>query len=175
MILGNLGQVMSDDIAKAAASSGFKEDGKVITIESKYGPIDVNLEQSVLFPYGLLGMSANTDFIITNFPSPNMDQFKLLQNLNDHSLSFAVLPVSIKSDMFEQSDIEEACNVTEIKKSDLLILAIISVQRTAEEVRVTANMRAPLMVDSGRRMGVQYVFPSNKYEIRHVLSRTKNN
>jgi flagellar assembly factor FliW len=168
--------IMNDDAVKAGISEETGQDeGKLITIETKYGSIDVNLTQALLFPYGLLGMPSNTDYVVTNFPKPNMDQFKLFQNLNDHELSFAVLPVATSSELFDDTDIEEACKVTDVDKDNLLILAIISVQRTVDEVKVTANMRAPLLIDTGRKMGVQYVFPSNKYDIRHLLSRTKSN
>ena len=163
---------MSEETAKAEVP---ESEGKVITVHGKYGSIDVNLNSAIVFPFGLLGMPSNTDFAITNFPKPNMDQFKLFQNLNDHELSFVVLPVSIDSELFDTADIEEACKINEISTDDLLMLSIISVQRSVEEIKVTANMRAPLLIDTNRKLGVQYVFPSNKYEIRHLLSQTKNN
>lgn len=166
---------MTDEAVKAGIAKTPGDSGRSITIDSKYGRIDINLEQAILFPYGLLGMPSNTDYVVTHFPKPNMEQFKLLQNLNDHELSFAVLPIANGSELFDKSDIDEACTVTEIKPDNLVILAIISVQRTVEEIKVTANMRAPLLIDTERKLGVQYVFPSNKYDIRHLLSKTKNN
>ena len=166
---------MSENKGKSVSKKKSpKEQSSIISIGSKYGQIEIDIKQAVLFPYGLLGMPNNTDYVITHFPKPNMEQFKLFQNLNDHELSFAVLPIATNSEIYDQADINEACEIIEIKKDDLLMLAIISVQRTIEEIKVTANIRAPLMIDSARKLGVQYVFPSNKYDIRHVLSKKKN-
>ena len=52
----------------------------------------------------------------------------------------------------------------------LLILAIVSVQRTPEATRITGNIRAPLIVDVVEKVALQYVFPNSQYQISHPLS-----
>lgn len=160
---------VSEEIAKTTSSPQENH----LTIVTKYGPVEVNLARAISFPQGLLGMPSNTDYCITNFPKANMQQFSLLQNLNDHELCFAVLPLDPSADIFDTKDIEEACNVTQIKREHMVVLSIVSVQRSEQDVKVTANVRAPLLIDSERRVGIQYVFPSNRYDIRHVISHTK--
>ncbi|MCB2082255.1 MAG: flagellar assembly protein FliW [Hyphomicrobiales bacterium] len=143
-------------------------------IESRFGKISVNLDQAIFFPRGLLGIPGELHFCLADFPEDRqMGSFRLLQCLNDHTLSFVVLPLGLENDFIEHADLQECCSVTGIDPDQLLVLLIISVNRVPGSVRVTANLRAPVVVDAEGRFAGQYVFPTNKYDINHVLSATQ--
>jgi len=161
-----------NNMSQKAAENKKEEDKKAdkIDIESRFGAITVSLENAIYFPQGLLGLPENLHFVLTDIPVKNMGQFKLLQCLNDHSLSFVVLPLGVENKFIESKDIEDCCNIMGVKKESALVLLIVSVQRSPESVKITANVRAPVMVDSERKVAGQYVFPNNKYEICQPLS-----
>lgn len=141
-----------------------------MVIETRFGKIGVSLDNAIFFPQGLLGLSENLHFVITDIPQKtNMGQFKLLQCLNDHSLSFVVLPLDIDNTVIERTDLEECCNLLNVPADNLLTLLIVSVNRTPEDTKVTANIRAPIIVDVEDKAGIQYVFPHAKYDISHTL------
>ena len=141
-----------------------------VTIESRYGAVTVNLKNAIFFPKGILGLPDCKDFCIASLPDGRMERFKLLQSLNDAKLSFVVLPLASDTPLIDKADIEECCAVTQIKPENLVILAIVSVQKTPEKTRVTANVRAPVVVDANDKLAIQYVFPNNKYQICHPLN-----
>jgi len=145
------------------------ETGELV-IESRFGEITVNTKSSIYFPQGLLGLPDNLHFCLTDIPSKNMGQFKLLQCLNDVTLSFVVLPVDIDNSIIDREDIDECCNLAKIEVDNLLMLLVVSVQRTPGDVKVTANIRAPIIVDVNDKAALQYVFPNNKYQISQRLN-----
>jgi flagellar assembly factor FliW len=146
------------------------DDNSEVTIESRYGPVTLNLKNAVFFPKGILGLPDCKDFCIANLPDERMSRFKLLQSLNDSKLSFVVLPLASDTPLIEGADIKECAHITQIRPDNLVILAIVSVQRTPEKTRITANVRAPIVVDTQDKIAIQYVFPNNKYQICHPLN-----
>lgn len=167
--LASMPQKATDKTSNSRSQKGSSTEETVV-IESRFGQIKVELKNAIFFPQGLLGLPDNLHFALSDIPKENMGRFKLLQCLNDHSLSFVVLPLSIDNTLIARKDLEECCQATSIQEADLLALLIVSVQRAPDSVKVTANVRAPVVIDTSTKMAMQYVFPSNKYEICHVLS-----
>lgn len=161
-------QTTTDLIEDIMTKSDENED--IISIESRFGSVEVNTSNALFFPSGLLGLPDNLHFCLTSFPDERMSQFKVLQSLNDHSLSFVVLPVDIVNNLIESQDITDACNVLGVEQENLLILLIASVHRTPDNVSLTVNVRAPIMVDAEQKLAAQYVFTNNKYDVRHKIN-----
>lgn len=172
--------ISTNTVSSNLASSGLvgmgseakdkKDNGREVSIKSRFGEIAVSLDTAINFPQGILGFAQNLHFALSEIPRENMGSFKLLQCLNDHTLSFVVLPLALDNKFIERQDLMEACQNLNVKVEDLLVLAIVSVQRTPDYVKVTANLRAPVIVDVKDKAAIQYVFPHNKYLINQVLS-----
>lgn len=139
------------------------------TIESRFGAIHIDGSKAVAFPRGLLGLPDKANFVIANFPSEKMAQFKILQSLDDVALSFITLPLDAQNGIISANDITAACEELQIAASDLAMLLIVSVHRMPEQVKLSVNARAPLFIDVTRRSGVQYVFQSDVYKVQHML------
>ncbi len=142
-----------------------------VKIASRFGELDVQYENAVFFPQGLLGLTDNLSFAVTDIPGRNMGQFRLLQCLNDHSVSFIVLPVDIDNRLISRQDLEESCQALNISVKNLLTLLIVSIKQMPDGVVVSANARAPVMTDTSDKAGIQYVFPHNRYDVRTLLSQ----
>ena len=65
-----------------------------ITIETRFGDMEFQLENAINMPRGMLGYSDYHIFGVANMPDPKLDQFKLLQSLEEPSLSFIVAPLT---------------------------------------------------------------------------------
>src|SRR5580704_9819765 len=79
------------------------------TITSRFGDITVDTGKALLFPRGLLGMPDKSRFVLANFPSPKMQQFTLLQSLDEHALSFIALPLELHNAIIAEADLKTAC------------------------------------------------------------------
>jgi flagellar assembly factor FliW len=139
------------------------------TISSRFGDITVDTGKAVTFPRGLLGMPDKCRFVLASFPNPKMQQFTLLQSLDDHSLSFITLPLDLRNTIIAEADLKTACRDLQIPESSLVLLLIVSVHRGGDQVKLSVNARAPLLIDAARKAGVQYVFQQDYYKVQHML------
>lgn len=138
-------------------------------VDSRFGPIIINTRNRIVFSRGLLGMPERKHFALANFPSEKMQQFKLLQSLDDNSLSFITLPLEVDNAIIAKDDILMACQALNISLADLALLLVVSVYRTPDNTRISVNARAPIFLDAEKKWGVQHVFPNSKYLVQHVI------
>ncbi len=138
-------------------------------VQSRFGEIAVDASRSIVFPRGLLGMPDKANFVLTNFNSQKMEQFKLLQSLDEQQLSFITLPLDLNNAIISVADIRGAADDLEIAYDDLVVLLIVSVHRSPDSVRLSVNARAPLFLDVKQKLGMQFVFPSDSYKVQHML------
>lgn len=138
-------------------------------IHSRFGAIEVNPSKGIFFARGLLGIPDRYRFALVNFPSDKMRQFMLMQSLEEDALSFITLPLPSENAVIAAGDIKAACTEMQIAEMNLAVLVIVSVHRSAHEVKLSVNARAPLFIDTERKAGVQYVFNNDRYQIQHML------
>jgi len=139
------------------------------TIQSRFGEISVDVSRAISFPRGLLGMPDKSNFVLTNFNSQKMEQFKLLQSLDETQLSFITLPLALKNNIIAAEDIQQAATDLQIAPDDLVILLIVSVHRSPGSVKLSVNSRAPLFLDVKHKFGTQYVFQNDSYKVQHSI------
>ena len=157
--------------------SGSKQDKnkskepQLVKVESRFGEVEVDVNKAILFPVGLLGMPDKHHFALTDFPSKAMEQFKLLQSLDEANLSFITLPIQPENAIIAYADIQAAAKDMEIPMEDIGIVLIVSVHRGINGVQLSVNARAPIFFDAERRAAAQYVFTSNKYKIQHFITQ----
>ena len=141
-----------------------------ITVKSRFGEVKISPKNAISFPHGLLGLPQFKVYSLAEMPNPKLGHFKLLQSLEDEELSFAVLPIDPKNALVDEADIDECCSATGVERKDLGLMLIVSVQRQVTGNKITVNLRAPLVVDTSRKVAMQYVFPHNKYQIAYELN-----
>lgn len=139
-------------------------------IDTRFGKIAIKRDNPISFPHGLLGMPECVNFCLLEFPVKKFPQFRLLQSLDDAALSFITLPLEMDNSIIEREDILKGCRDLGIPEPDLAMLLIVSVHRGAQDVRLSVNARAPLLIDAQRREATQYVFQNNRYEVQQALT-----
>ena len=140
-------------------------------VHSRFGEVMVDPSKAIHFARGLLGIPDRFRFVLVNFPSEKMQQFMLLQSLEEDALSFITLPLPIENTVLAHADVQMACKDLQIAENNLALLMIVSVHRSPTEVRLSINARAPLFIDAERKVGVQYVFQNDTYKIQHMLDQ----
>ena len=140
-------------------------------IETRFGDVEVATDNPIIFPQGLLGIVGNFEYALTDFPNEQLEQFKLLQSLNDASVSFITLPVPLDNNLIERADLEKAAGDVGVEDfNSLVVLLVVSVHRSPHEVKLSVNTRAPLLVYLPTRAAVQYVFQNSKYKVQELLN-----
>jgi flagellar assembly factor FliW len=167
---GRVNQPPAAATVKDAVSSASQSQ----IIETRFGPVEFNLAQPILFSRGLLGMPEKQRFGLADFPNARFAHFKLLQSLDDAALSFITLPLELQPDLLRVEDLQRACEDAGIAFQNLAVLLIVTVYRTpggaeAAQAQLSVNCRAPILVDVESRQALQYVFPSDRYQVQQRL------
>jgi flagellar assembly factor FliW len=139
-------------------------------VETRFGRVHLQRQNPIMFPNGMLGLPDRMKFCLTRFPSEKMARFMLLQSLEDPSLSFITLPLDLKNAILAEEDVLQAAQDLDIAPESLAMLLVVSVHRDPAGVKLSVNARAPVMVNARTRTAAQFVFSSNKYEIRHLIT-----
>ena len=145
-------------------------DDKVI-VDTRFGVYEFTSDNTIVLPQGLVGFPDHQMFGLANLPDPVPEAFKLLQSLSEPPISFIVMPCTSDSAPIEQADIGEACAAVGCTPGDvhLLLICTVKPRSEGEGIDLTANVRAPIVVDLDGRRGRQYVLPNDRYPTRQPL------
>lgn len=161
--------LMIADKAPLALGSAAAPDEESITVETKLGPVVAQRSATIEMPQGPLGFARHTRFALVDLPNPNLARFKLLQSLQGPEVSFVVTAVEVEGGPLAKADLDEACLSAGLAPGNLVVLLIVTVRNSPTGVTLTANLRAPVIVDVERRVGRQVVLSNADYAVRHPL------
>ena len=150
------------------ADADAKDDSRLI-VDSRFGSLAISRNSILDFPHGLLGFGDFHSFGIADLSDPRYAQFKVLQCLEDHQLAFLVLPLDPNTGFIDRADLDIACDSLVVALDDLVILLVVTVRKAEQGASVTANLRAPLLIDGTTRIGNQYVLSSERYPVRFQI------
>ncbi|HBU99463.1 flagellar assembly protein FliW [Thalassospira lucentensis] len=142
-----------------------------VTVETRFGDIEFSWEKGIYMPVGLLGFPEHHVFGLANIPNSSLDQFKLYQSLTDANLSFIVAPYNLESDVYADKDLMIAQKSLAINAADMAILMVVTIRSAADGqgIRLSTNVRAPILVDTGRQIAWQHVMGNDRYPVQMDL------
>lgn len=114
---------------------------------------------------GLPGVSLFQIDTTTRIPEP----FRLLIGLDGSRPTFVVLPLGELDRWLKADEIAAAAAALEGRVEDLAALLVVCLQRGDRGLEAYANRRAPLFVDTRRRVAMQLVLADPAYPIRQRL------
>jgi flagellar assembly factor FliW len=114
-------------------------------------------------------MPGKKTFGLGDMPDASYGNFKLLQCIEQPELAFLVLPIEFLPDRIGAADIAEALTALSVPSEQAALLLIVTARKNDGQVTLTANLRAPVVVNRKERVARQYVMPNSAYEIRHIL------
>lgn len=134
----------------------------------KFGKLEIQEEDVVYLPEGLLGFSQCKRFIILE--DPQQAPFQWLQSLDNTDLCFVLVdPLLIKPDYQIQTTKEEVEMLDLKDPKDARIFVIVVVPKDLNEV--SANLKGPLVINPHNRRGRQLVLMDEKYPTRYAFMK----
>ncbi|MGI6296770.1 MAG: flagellar assembly protein FliW [Armatimonadota bacterium] len=134
---------------------------------TRFGVVEIDEASLVSLPGGLLGFEDYRQYcLIQHRPTA---KFKWLQSIEEPSLAFVVVD---PSEHFEDYEIE--IGDSDIQKiqlccaEDAIVLVIVSIRDGGKSI--SANLAAPIVVNSKNLTAAQIVLQDERYETRHPLS-----
>ena len=138
-------------------------------IKTKYqGDIEITQDQIISFPQGILGFEEHKDFIIVSIEGNSY--FKFLQNIHHEYISFLVIN---PWDFYEDYDIElsdkklKKVNIYPKNNNEIEIYNIVTMGKSLQSS--TANLLAPIVINTRDRLGKQFILENSPYSTRHRL------
>jgi flagellar assembly factor FliW len=142
------------------------------SIATRFGPLVLDPGRLITLPSGLLGFADCQRFALADLPDPE-GPLKLLQSIDEAELAFLVLPIDPTTGPIARRDLELACQALGFYWSALAVLGLVTVRPEAGGVRFSINLKAPLLIDTGRQIGRQHVFAGDAYPLRYDLPRAR--
>jgi flagellar assembly factor FliW len=133
---------------------------------SRFGSVTISTEDVLNFPEGLLGFNELRQFVLLDDPTDEI--FAWLQSCEDANIAFPLLEPELFAPNY----------VVQLTKHDLEILGLESsrgircftiITIPQDPTQMTANMKAPVVINVTRRTARQCVLQDNSLAIRDPI------
>jgi flagellar assembly factor FliW len=133
---------------------------------SRFGEIEIDEAKIITMRSGILGFNNLKRFVMILHEEGS--PFHWFQSLEDGSVAFITMnPFLIKSDYGPEID-DRTIEILEIEKAeDIELMVIVSVR--SEPVRITANLRAPLVINKQKKLASQVILEDEQYQVRYEI------
>lgn len=134
---------------------------------SRFGNIEVDEAKVIEMKGPILGFANLKKFTMIVHEEGN--PFNWLQSLDDGSIAFIIMdPFLIKPDYEPEID-DQALAMLEVEQAaDVNLLAIITVR--SEPVKITANLRAPLVINKQKKLAGQVILADEDYPLQYQIT-----
>ena len=133
---------------------------------SRFGPIELTKEDFIHFEEGILGFSDLRQFVLLD--DPNDEIFAWLQSAEEPNIAFPILEPELFEDNFELK--LNPSDLKTLRKSSVTELRTFCIITIPEDPsKMTANLKAPVVVNLDEKMARQCVLQDNKLEIREPI------
>lgn len=152
----------------AKASTGGA-DGDWIALDTRFGRMEFDRKRCLTFPSGLVGFGSLLQYGLVAMPNEKLAPLMILQSIDEPSLAFVVRPYDPASGWYKEKDIDEAIRQRKIAAADSAVLLVTNFHRRDGQLLQSVNLRAPLLLDSGRLQAWQDILPNDSYSVRFML------
>ncbi|ORX24534.1 flagellar assembly protein FliW [Thermoanaerobacterium sp. PSU-2] len=137
-----------------------------------FGVVSYSEEDVIHFEEGIPGFEGLKSFILLS--SEEFTPFKWLQSLDDTDIAFVIIdPKAIIKDYKIELDVEtvKALDIKDL--NHILVFAIVVIPDEIE--KMTANLKAPIIINAENNKGMQILLDNDEYMIKHpILKELKN-
>lgn len=133
---------------------------------SRFGLVEITEQDIIHFSEGLLGFNEFCQFVLLD--DPNDEIFAWLQSCEDANLAFPVLEPELFVTDYHFSLSKNDLEALHLKSKDgTRSFAIITIPD--DPTQMTANLKAPLIINVAERLGRQAVMQDNNLAIREPI------
>ncbi len=140
-----------------------------LTYQTRFGEVALREDRLISFPKGLFGFDDCTVFGLSRMPNSSESPLLLLQCVNEPDLSFIVADPHALGLEIKEEDRATAFKETDMSKIDTQFLVILTMYDQGDSYYMTANMRAPILINSESRLGCQHILINKDYTTQHKL------
>lgn len=133
---------------------------------TRFGELEVQEDALIKMHRGLLGFEQNTEYVIIQHRPDT--SFRWMQSTQEASLAFVVVDPSAFFDGYDFNLADTEAEKLEIENAkDALVMVVVTIGKNGQET--TANLAAPLIINSKNLNAMQVVLQDNQYNVREPL------
>lgn len=140
---------------------------------SRFGEIAVDETRIIRMNEGMLGFEHLKRYILIT--QDNETPFMWFQSVDDGSLAFVVIHSFAVKEDYEPVISDEDTQLLDLSAyagpEDVVVLSVVTIR--SDPFTVTANLRAPVVVNVKRMLAKQVVLAESEYPVRHPLTGTR--
>lgn len=139
---------------------------------SRFGQVQLETNDQITFPDGILGFAELKKFVLLD--DPNDEIFAWLQSCEEPGIAFPVLEPELFVENYKvnlaKSDMEALGLTPSEGEKALAILSYFTIVTFPEDAtKMTANLKAPVLVNRATRIARQVVLQDNAWAIREPI------
>ena len=132
----------------------------------RFGEVNYASEDILFFPRGIPAFEDKHKWILAGSDD---SAIRWLQSLDDGSLALPVTsPDAIQPDYNARIPEDDLILVETFNPSELALLIVVSIPESAPW-NMTANLRAPILINIKNRKAVQVIALNEEYPVRHIV------
>ncbi len=132
-------------------------------LETRLGTIEVNEEDIIDFPVGILGFSEYHRYVILEQEG---SAFSYLQSVDDEELCFVVIMPELVCCDYAVNLTDDQIKLLQIESpADGKVYGIVTIPENVAEM--TVNLQAPVVINTKSLIGAQFVLQGDKYHTKH--------
>ncbi len=135
---------------------------------SRFGKVSYSQKDILFFPRGIPAFENNHNWLLVG---SNTNAIKWLQNIENTSLALPVTsPDAVKSDYNARIPDDDLSLISDEKvtQTDLALLIVVSIPEDAPW-NMSANLRAPILINLKTHKAVQVIVLNEEYPIRYIV------
>lgn len=134
----------------------------------RFGELEVGSDEIITFPEGILGFPELQRYCLVD---PGDDTLILwMQSLDDANVAFPVLePKIFKNDYIVKLSSQELKQLKLDNINQSIVFTILTIPK--DVTQMTANLKAPIVVNLRDQVGRQVVLQENEYTLKHLMFR----
>lgn len=137
-------------------------------VKTKYfGDINLEEDKVITFDHGIMGFEEHKRYtILFDVEESDKPGISWLQSLEEQNLALPVInPFLVKEDYNPVVEDELLKPIGEINEQNLVILLSLTVP--SDLTKMSANLKAPFIINSDTRKGCQIIVENQDYEVKY--------
>lgn len=131
-----------------------------------HGTMVYEADEIITFEKGIPGFQDLKKFVIKEIGEDS--PFSILQSIEDKEIGFILISPFLVYENYEINLSEEIRNNLKISSSnEVLLYSIVTLNSNTKEI--TANLKAPIVININIKKGEQYIIDKDKYKIKEKI------
>lgn len=131
-----------------------------------FGAVEVSPEKVISFPNGLVGFEQSKRYILAHQEGSDQPSSYTLQSLDEPTLAFQIIdPVNLGYNYELALSDAETAMLQSPAPEDVAVMQVLFKKEEGDKASITPNLRAPLVINTKARVGLQKVMENMRPNI----------